>query len=238
MTQAVLDTAPATAADRKSADVRAALTFITRSDAKPVFHSAAYTGGAPRVFFDTERHSVPIRDLRPLAGALSLEREGFELRRHRDRRARSVRRRRARAGLLPGDRGAAARGRRCQPRRRVRRHPALRRWRRRQEPGGPARPGQPGARGLHREERPAAGEGSHGRGGSRAPCRIRRPDHPDQRMAADPRAGRALAACPGGCRERAARGPDRDRPGVPRPGRRDLPPRPSTRRSAGTMRPG
>ena len=83
MTQAVLDTAPATAADRKSADVRAALTFITRSDTKPVFHSAAYTGGAPRVFFDTERHSVLIRDMRPLAGALSLEREGFELRRHR-----------------------------------------------------------------------------------------------------------------------------------------------------------
>ena len=104
-----LDTAPASAADRKSADVSAALTFITRSDTKPVFHSSAYTGGAPRVFFDTERHGVPIRDMRPLAGALSLDHEGFELRRHRDRRARSVRRRCARAGLLPGDRGAAAR---------------------------------------------------------------------------------------------------------------------------------
>ncbi len=80
MTEAVLDTA--SAAERSSADVRAALTFITRSDTKPVFHSASYTGGAPRVFFNTERHSVLIRDLRPLAGALSLEREGFELRRH------------------------------------------------------------------------------------------------------------------------------------------------------------
>jgi hypothetical protein len=74
MTQAVLETAPATTAGRTSADVRAALTFITRSDTKPVFHSAAYTGGAPRVFFGTERHSVPIRDMRSLAGALSLER--------------------------------------------------------------------------------------------------------------------------------------------------------------------
>jgi hypothetical protein len=83
VTQAVLDTVPATAADQTSADVRAALTFITRSDTKPVFHSAAYSGGAPRVFFETERHSVPIRDMRPLAGELSLEREGFELRRHR-----------------------------------------------------------------------------------------------------------------------------------------------------------
>ena len=83
MTQAVLDTAPGTAVDRKSADVRAALTFITRSEAKPVFHSAAYTGSAPRVFFDTERHTVLIRDMRPRAGGLSLEREGFELRRRR-----------------------------------------------------------------------------------------------------------------------------------------------------------
>jgi hypothetical protein len=82
VTQAVLDAAPA-AADRKSGDVRAPLTFITRSDTKPVFHSAAYTGGAPRVFFDTERRTVLIRDMRPLAGALSLEREGFELRCHR-----------------------------------------------------------------------------------------------------------------------------------------------------------
>jgi hypothetical protein len=78
--QAVLDIA--SAAQRTSADVRAALTFITRSTTKPVFHSAALTGGAPRVFFDTERHIVPIRDVRPRAGALSLEREGFELRRH------------------------------------------------------------------------------------------------------------------------------------------------------------
>ena len=81
MNQAVLDTAPA-AGRRTSADVRAALTFITPSDTKPVFHSAAYTGGAPRVFFDTERHNVLIQDMRPLEGALSLEREGFELLRH------------------------------------------------------------------------------------------------------------------------------------------------------------
>jgi hypothetical protein len=75
--QAVLDTA-----DRTDAEVRAELTFITRSDTKPVFHSSAYTGNVPRVFFETERHAVPIRDLRPHAGALSLERAGFELLRH------------------------------------------------------------------------------------------------------------------------------------------------------------
>ena len=46
-----------------------------------MFHSSAITGGAPRVFFDTERHDVLIRDVRPLAGGLSLDHEGFELRR-------------------------------------------------------------------------------------------------------------------------------------------------------------
>ena len=80
VTQAVLDVAPA--ADRTSADVRAALTFIIPTGTKPVFESSALTGGAPRVRFDTERHDVLIEDMRPLAGALSLEREGFELLRH------------------------------------------------------------------------------------------------------------------------------------------------------------
>ena len=34
------------------------------------------------MFFATERHVVPIYDLRPQTGALSLDHEGFELRRH------------------------------------------------------------------------------------------------------------------------------------------------------------
>ena len=86
MTQAALATVPTAAARRTAADasanVRAELTFITPSATKPVFHSSAITGGAPRVFFDTERHDVLIRDVRPLADALSLDHEGFELRRH------------------------------------------------------------------------------------------------------------------------------------------------------------
>jgi len=82
MTEAALASAPATAARRSAAAVRAPLTFIKRQAAKPVFHSAAYAGGAPRVFFETERHAVPIHDLRPLADALSLDHEGFELLRH------------------------------------------------------------------------------------------------------------------------------------------------------------
>jgi hypothetical protein len=73
--QAVLESA------RTSANVRAALTFITPSAKKPVFESSAYTGGAPRVYFETERHTVEIADMRPFAGTLSLDRQGFELRR-------------------------------------------------------------------------------------------------------------------------------------------------------------
>ena len=81
MTQAVLDVARARSR-QTSADVRAALTFITPSATKPAFHSSALTGGAPRVLFDTERHAVLIQDMRPLADALALDREGFELLRH------------------------------------------------------------------------------------------------------------------------------------------------------------
>jgi hypothetical protein len=80
--QAALAVPSTGAARRASTEVRASLTFITPSDTKPVFHSSLITGGAPRVFFETERHVVPIQDLRPLAGALSLDEEGFELRRH------------------------------------------------------------------------------------------------------------------------------------------------------------
>ena len=94
---------------RRSADVRAALTFITRSDTKPVFHSSALTGGAPQVFFDTERHIVPIRDLRPLAGALSLDHEGFELLRHATAVADLYDDAAVESVYYPGDRGAAAR---------------------------------------------------------------------------------------------------------------------------------
>ncbi len=79
MTEAILG------AVRPSADVRAALTFITPpmtpGAAKPAFESSASTGGAPRIHFGTERRTVAIRDLRPLAASFSLDREGFELRR-------------------------------------------------------------------------------------------------------------------------------------------------------------
>jgi len=63
------------------ATLSAALTFIRPQAEKPVRESAALTGGAPRELFATENRAVAIQDLRPLAGALSLDREGFVLRR-------------------------------------------------------------------------------------------------------------------------------------------------------------
>ncbi len=67
---------------RAEGDVRAPLTFIVPQDTKPCFHSSALTGGLPKVFFETEDRTVTIRDMRPIVDSLSLDRQGFELRRH------------------------------------------------------------------------------------------------------------------------------------------------------------
>ncbi|MCH6590386.1 MAG: methyltransferase [Proteobacteria bacterium] len=63
-------------------EVRGALSFIRPQNTKPVFHSAALTGGVPKVFFEFEEHTVPIGDMREIADTLSIDREGFELLRH------------------------------------------------------------------------------------------------------------------------------------------------------------
>ncbi len=64
------------------AEVRAPLTFIVPQDTKPCFHSSVLTGGLPKVVFETEERVVTIRDMRPLADGLSLDRQGFELHHH------------------------------------------------------------------------------------------------------------------------------------------------------------
>jgi hypothetical protein len=69
-------------AAHSASGVAAPLTFITPQATKPRFESAALTGTVPRVMFETERHEVAIEDMRPHADALSLDREGFELRHH------------------------------------------------------------------------------------------------------------------------------------------------------------
>jgi len=74
-----IDTTARPDADHRP-DVVAQLTFITPQDAKPVFHSQAYTGGAPEFFFGVEEHAVPVETLRPEADRFDLDREGFALR--------------------------------------------------------------------------------------------------------------------------------------------------------------
>ncbi len=73
---------PVAAADQREPAVRAPLTFIVPQDTKPRFLSSALTGGVPKVFFEVEARTVTIEDMRPEADRLSLDRQGFELRRH------------------------------------------------------------------------------------------------------------------------------------------------------------
>ncbi len=63
--------------------IEALLTFIVPQDTKPYFNSSALTGGLPEVFFESEEREVTIRDMRPLASGLSIDRHGFELHRHK-----------------------------------------------------------------------------------------------------------------------------------------------------------
>ncbi len=64
-------------------DIRASLTFMVRQNGAPYFLSSALTGGPPEYRFRTEPRTVTIRDVRPGADSLSVEREGFQLIRHR-----------------------------------------------------------------------------------------------------------------------------------------------------------
>jgi hypothetical protein len=61
------------------AEYGATLKFITPQAAKPVLHSSALTGGAPKYFFETNTRAVDIADMRDISGHLSIDREGFEL---------------------------------------------------------------------------------------------------------------------------------------------------------------
>ena len=67
---------------RSFTELTAPLNFIRRQDTKPVFHSAALTGGEMKIFYNPEAHTVPISDMREIADTLSVDHEGFELLRH------------------------------------------------------------------------------------------------------------------------------------------------------------
>lgn len=59
--------------------VEAPLCFIVPQAEKPAFHSAAYTGTVPKIFFEVEDRVVPIADLRDKAAPAQFDVEGFEL---------------------------------------------------------------------------------------------------------------------------------------------------------------
>ena len=82
MNQILATASPKAAAPQSIAEVRGALSFIRPQNTKPVFHSSALTGGVPEVFFEVEKHTVPIDDMREIADTLSIDREGFELLAH------------------------------------------------------------------------------------------------------------------------------------------------------------
>ncbi len=83
MTESHSPATPESPVRRSPGEVRGVLTFARPHQAKPVFKSAALTGGEPEVLFEVEEHTVPIADMRDIAETLSIDREGFELVRHR-----------------------------------------------------------------------------------------------------------------------------------------------------------
>jgi hypothetical protein len=70
------------AQSRSGRSITAPLGFTVPQDAKPVFHSSALTGGAPKIFFQVEEIPVEIADMRPIADDLELDRQGFTLEKH------------------------------------------------------------------------------------------------------------------------------------------------------------
>ncbi|MFT5390960.1 MAG: hypothetical protein ACI8PT_001151 [Gammaproteobacteria bacterium] len=62
--------------------ISAELTFIVPQDTKPYFESSHSTGSVPKVHFQTEARTVDIRDMRAIAGELSLDVQGFTLHKH------------------------------------------------------------------------------------------------------------------------------------------------------------
>ena len=69
---------PITAIDKATAPatVEAALCFILPQAEKPLFHSAAYTGGDPKIFFKVEDRTVKITDIRKSQSSHPLNAKG------------------------------------------------------------------------------------------------------------------------------------------------------------------
>ncbi len=79
MSKTTATVSPHASTSQRAAGLTAALNFIRPQGAKPVFQSAALTGGAPKLFFEVEPHAVAIAEMRDIADTLSIDREGFKL---------------------------------------------------------------------------------------------------------------------------------------------------------------
>ena len=215
------------------------LTFTVRQDAKPWFESSRITGGVPPDPFQHRRTApVAIRDMRADRDRLSLDATGFELRRHET----------AVDDLYDDGAGADAYDREVEEllKRltgadiavvfdRTRRSDA---GGGRQQSGRHAHAGGPGACGLYgrfgADARPRRAGAARqwtrvlGSGGRIVQINVWR---------ADPGAGRAVAAGAGRCRQHPEGGPAGHRPGLSRPGGRNLPARLFARAIAGTWAP-
>lgn len=67
------------AASPSAGTIEAPLCFIIPQAEKPVFQSAAYTGGDPKIFFEIHDCNVSIADIRTSPVTPSIEQQGFEL---------------------------------------------------------------------------------------------------------------------------------------------------------------
>ena len=65
--------------DKNQGALTAPLRFIIPQTEKPVFRSAALTGGKEEFFFETEEQMLPITDLRFVTDQMTLDQEGFAL---------------------------------------------------------------------------------------------------------------------------------------------------------------
>ncbi len=82
MNQAAATQSSHAASQRFPTAIEAPLKFIRRQQGKPTFDSPALAGGELKIFFESESRTVPIANMREIAGSFSLDREGFELLTH------------------------------------------------------------------------------------------------------------------------------------------------------------
>ena len=62
--------------------VEASLNYVERSTEKPVIYACEPAAGRPRTTAKLIAHTMPIRNAREIAGALSLDEQGFALTHH------------------------------------------------------------------------------------------------------------------------------------------------------------